>query len=99
MCTITGGRGKAADNPMNGARPLLTNAPLCQARNRAGKACRCPAVKGGKRCRLHGGAKGSGAPQGERNGMWKHGGYEQEAASLRREVQRVMKVLSQPESS
>ncbi|WP_447754275.1 HGGxSTG domain-containing protein [Sphingopyxis fribergensis] len=39
---------------------------------RNGKACQSPAVKGKKRCRMHGGAKGSGAQPGNRN-AWKHG--------------------------
>jgi hypothetical protein len=34
--------------------------------------CRSPATKKG-RCRLHGGASGSGAPPGERNGQYRHG--------------------------
>ncbi|WP_408636610.1 HGGxSTG domain-containing protein [Novosphingobium aquimarinum] len=51
---------------MNGEPPLLTTAPLCQARNRTGKPCRCPAIKGKLRCRLHGGANRSGAPNGVR---------------------------------
>jgi len=38
---------------------------------RKGTACQSPAIKGAKRCRLHGG-KGSGAPRGNRN-AWKHG--------------------------
>ena len=41
-------------------------------------------MKGKARCKLHGGASGSGAPQGERNGMWKHGSYTSEAMALRR---------------
>jgi hypothetical protein len=35
-----------------------------------GKPCRSPATKKG-RCRLHGGANGSGAPPGERNGKYR----------------------------
>lgn len=34
----------------------------CGAKTRAGKPCRKPPVKGATRCRLHGGAAGSGAP-------------------------------------
>ena len=78
---------------MNGARPLLTNAPLCQAGNRAGNPCRCPAMKGKKRCRLHGGAEGSGAPRGERNGSYRHGGETKEARALRAEVRHLLKGL------
>lgn len=50
------------------------NAPRCSAKAKSneGKPCRCPAVKGKARCRVHGGAKGSGAKQGNRNAL-KHG--------------------------
>ncbi|GAC1588366.1 MAG: hypothetical protein NVS3B5_21510 [Sphingomicrobium sp.] len=79
--------------PMDAQPALLTNAPLCQARTRAGGLCRCPAVSGKARCRIHGGAKGSGAPTGERNGMWKHGGCSKEAIALRRAAGRVLKAV------
>ncbi|WP_082594519.1 HGGxSTG domain-containing protein [Sphingomonas sp. Root710] len=45
---------------------ILANAPRCGARTRSGTPCRSPAVKGNRRCRMHGG-KGSGAPRGNRN--------------------------------
>ena len=79
------------DNPMDRHPRLLTNAPLCQARNRAGKPCRCPAVKGKRVCRMHGGASGSGAPKGERNGMWRHGSFSAEAIALRQAAHRIMR--------
>lgn len=41
-------------------------------RTRSGKPCDFPAVKGRKRCRMHGGTN-PGAPKGNRN-AWKHGG-------------------------
>src|SRR6516225_3132624 len=44
----------------------------CGAQPKSGKPCRSPATKKG-RCRLHGGARGSGAPPGERNGQYRHG--------------------------
>lgn len=69
----------------------MTNAPLCHARNRKGLPCRCPAMRGKARCRLHGGAEGSGAPKGERNGMWKHGGFSREAMALRRAAQTLLR--------
>lgn len=50
----------------------LEAAPRCGAKTRRGSACMAPAVKGKKRCRMHGGAKGSGAQPGNRN-AWKHG--------------------------
>ena len=39
---------------------------------------------------MHGGARGSGAPKGERNGMWKHGSYASEAMALRRAARKLM---------
>ena len=42
--------------------PMLAS-PRCGARTRSGAPCRAPAVAGKKRCRMHGGAKGSGAPR------------------------------------
>nr|WP_083220367.1 HGGxSTG domain-containing protein [Hoeflea olei] len=55
----------------------LANAPRCGARTRSGSECRSPAVRGKKRCRMHGG-KNSGAPKGNRN-AWKHGNRSAEA--------------------
>jgi glucans biosynthesis protein len=44
-------------------------APRCGARTRAGHPCEGPAMRGKKRCRMHG---SGGAPLGNRNGE-KHG--------------------------
>ena len=44
----------------------LKRAPRCGARTRAGTACQRPAIRGRKRCRLHGGLS-PGAPRGFRN--------------------------------
>ncbi len=46
----------------------------CKALGR-GEPCRRSPAPGKARCRLHGGAPGSGAPAGERNGAWKGGRY------------------------
>lgn len=65
-----GGRseGEMSNNPMHRAHA----APRCTARSkRTGKPCRSPAVRGWKVCRMHG-ARG-GAPEGERNGNYRHG--------------------------
>ena len=48
-----------------------TTAPRCGAKTRAGTPCRGPAVRGKRRCRMHGGTN-PGPPKGNRNG-WKHG--------------------------
>jgi hypothetical protein len=62
----------------------LRQAPRCGARTRSGTPCRSPAVAGRLRCRMHGGAPGSGGPKGQRNGNYKHGLYTAEAIASRR---------------
>jgi glucans biosynthesis protein len=47
----------------------MTLSPRCGARTRGGDACRAPAVSGRARCRMHGGAVGSGAPRGNQNAL------------------------------
>lgn len=53
----------------------------------------CPAVKCKSRCRMHGGANGSGAPTGERNGAWRHGERSRKTIELRREVAQLLSLL------
>jgi len=62
----------------------------CGARTRAGKPCRSPAVRGKRRCRMHGGARGSGAPIGNKN-AFRHGLYSGEAIALRRIVSELIR--------
>ena len=62
----------------------VNRAPRCGAKTRAGHPCRQAAVKGRARCRMHGGAKGSGGPRGDRNGNFKHGLWTRENVELRR---------------
>nr|WP_244936735.1 HGGxSTG domain-containing protein [Methylobacterium currus] len=52
--------------------------------------CRSPAVSGKRRCRMHGGAKGSGAPAGSRNGNYTHGLRTREMQALRAEVRAIL---------
>ena len=47
----------------------------CGARTRSGAPCKSAPVTGRRRCRMHGGADGSGAPEGSKNGNYKHGRY------------------------
>ena len=61
----------------------LAKARRCGARTRAGHRCRQAAVTGRSRCRMHGGAKGSGGPRGDRNGNFKHGVWTRESVNLR----------------
>jgi hypothetical protein len=63
--------------------------PRCGARTRRGGACRAPAVHGRKRCRMHGGAEGSGAPKANRNAR-KHGLFTGEAIAERRQIQALL---------
>ena len=49
----------------------------CGARTRSGRPCLGLIVRGKKRCRMHGGAAGSGAQPGNRN-RWRHGRFSRE---------------------
>ena len=69
--------------------PMLTS-PRCGAKTRSGKPCQSPTVRGRKRCRMHGGAKGSGAPPGNRNAM-KHGLYTRLAIEERKMLNRLIR--------
>ena len=64
----------------------MAKAPRCGARTRTGSPCRQAAVSGRARCRMHGGAKGSGGPPGSRNGNFKHGFWTTESKRVRRET-------------
>jgi hypothetical protein len=68
----------------------MSSSPRCGARTRSGKPCRSPAVQGKKRCRMHGGAPGSGAPRGNKNAV-KHGLYTRKAIAQRRKVSDLMR--------
>ncbi len=45
------------------------------------------------RCRLHGGASGSGAPPGERNGQYRHGERTKAAIVERQKFSALLKML------
>jgi uncharacterized protein YjcR len=76
------------DHPRN-TGPMLSS-PRCGAKTRSGKPCMSPAVHGKKRCRMHGGAAGSGAPRGNKNAL-KHGLYTREAIEERRQLRALMR--------
>jgi len=59
--------------------------PRCGAKTRSGGACRSPAVDGKTRCRMHGGAPGSGAPKANRNAQ-KHGLFTSDAFAERKQI-------------
>jgi hypothetical protein len=77
-----------ADHPRN-TGPMLSSL-RCGAKTRSGKPCQSPAVRDKKRCRMHGGAPGSGAPRGNKNAV-KHGLYTKEAKAQRREISELMR--------
>jgi len=62
----------------------------CGAKTRSGKPCLSPAVCGKKRCRMHGGALGSGAPRGNKNAL-KHGRYTRKAIAERRQLHALLR--------
>lgn len=66
----------------------------CGAKTRSGKPCMAPAVSGKKRCRMHGGAAGSGAPIGNQNAL-KTGLFTREAIEERRALQDLMRSARQ----
>ncbi|MGN1289158.1 MAG: HGGxSTG domain-containing protein [Bradyrhizobium sp.] len=68
--------------------PMLAS-PRCGAKTRSSGACRAPAVHGKQRCRMHGGAKGSGAPRANRNAR-KHGRFTSDAIAERREIRALL---------
>ncbi|EHL30005.1 HGGxSTG domain-containing protein [Legionella drancourtii] len=76
------------------------DAPRCGARtkNNYGKPCKCPAIRGKKRCRVHGGAQGSGAPRYNHNAL-KHGETTAEAkafkSEIRQAIQRSKKIIKE----
>src|SRR3954466_13890100 len=79
---------KSVDNPMHRHWPMNLS-PRCGARTRSGSPCRSPAVNGKRRCRMHGGAAGSGAPEGKRNGRYRHGLYGREWLELKKALREL----------
>ena len=69
--------------------PMLASR-RCGARTRSGVLCRSPAVRGKERCRMHGGAKGSGAPKGNQNAL-KRGAYTKDALQRRAEMRELIR--------
>src|SRR5664280_549361 len=69
--------------------PMLSSL-RCGAKTRTGKPCQSPAVNGKKRCRMHGGAEGSGAPKGNQNAL-KHGQYTKREIEERLELRKLIR--------
>jgi hypothetical protein len=78
------------DNPMHHGPSRMNQAPRCHARTRSGNPCRSPAVRGRHRCRMHGGAFGSGAPMGNQNAR-RHGRYTREAIAERQLIRALLR--------
>ena len=68
--------------------PMLAS-PRCGAKIRSGGSCRSPAVRGKRRCRMHGGTPESGAPRENRNAR-KHGLFTRDAIAERKQIQALL---------
>lgn len=67
-------------------------APRCIARSkRTGQPCRAPAVRGWQVCRMHG-ARG-GAPEGKRNGNYRHGARTKKANQAARYINALVRFV------
>ena len=62
----------------------------CSAKTRRGTLCQTSPVTGKKHCRMHGGAKGTGAPKGSQN-AFKHGRYSRETTANRKEAMAIIR--------
>ena len=68
--------------------PMLAS-PRCDTKIRSGGLCRSPAVRGKKRCRMHGGAPRSGAPRANQNAR-RHGLFTKVAIAERKRIQALL---------
>ena len=73
---------------MNGKYAFQTALRCHATSKRTKERCKAPAVRGWRVCRFHG-ARG-GAPEGKRNGMYRHGFYTKEAADERRFLHQLL---------
>lgn len=80
-------------NPMQREKYPFLNSPRCGAKTRKDTACQAPAVLGKKRCRMHGGTKGSGAPIGSQNAL-KHGFNTKETKQFKKTIRLLLKELT-----
>ena len=71
----------------------LRQAPRCGARTRTGTACQRPAIRGRKRCRLHGGLS-PGAPRGVKNGNFRNGNWTNDAVEERRWLRSLVQLFT-----
>ena len=68
--------------------PMLAS-PRCGAKTRAGGSCCAPAMRGKRRCRMHGGTPGSGAPRRNQNAR-RHGQFTKNAIAERKQIQALL---------
>jgi hypothetical protein len=80
---------KAKINPIHAEYKYMLSL-RCGAKTRQQTSCLAPAVQNKKRCRMHGGAKGSGAPLNNKNAL-KHGNNTKEAKIHRKEISNIIK--------
>jgi hypothetical protein len=94
---FAGGHQQFADNPMDQQLEIrlknLKRAPRCGARTRGGTACQRPALRGRRRCRLHGGLS-PGAPRGMENGNFRNGNWTAEAIEERRWLRSLVQAFA-----
>ena len=82
------------DNPVRLAdKGAASQSVRCGAKTRSGAPCKSAPVTGRRRCRMHGGADGSGAPKGERNRNYKDGRYTEEVQETRRWLREATQLL------
>jgi hypothetical protein len=82
-----------ASNHVRNTGPMKAS-PRCGARTRSGVPCQSPIVHGKTRCRMHGGAKGSGAPLGNKNAL-KTGAHTREAKAELAEIRALIRDLNE----
>lgn len=80
-----------SSNHARNTTAMLTS-PRCGAKTRSGVPCKSPAVRGKKRCRMHGGAFGSGAARGNKNAL-KHGRFTREFIEKRRRAYALIREM------
>lgn len=71
---------------------VLANAPRCGAKTRMGSPCLAPAVRGRRRCRMHGGLS-QGAPKDNKR-AWKHGDRSAETEAQLKYVRKIGRAIN-----
>jgi hypothetical protein len=71
----------------------LRSATRCGAKTRSGTPCQRPALRGRKRCRLHGGLS-TGAPRGAKNGNFRTGDWTAEAIAERKWLRGLVRAFA-----